>query len=129
MRICTKCKIEKEESEFDKKGKGLSPHCKICRKQYVDNHYQNNKEYYKNKSKKSRSKYVDRYKRYKMALSCTDCGLSFKNEPYLCDFHHTDPSNKEGELSQLPSKKFLEEVKKCIPLCANCHRRRHNKQD
>lgn len=66
---------------------------------------------------------------YKSQLSCFDCGLPFLNKPWLCDFHHREPENKHFELSQVGSysiEKILEEVAKCDPLCANCHRTRHN---
>lgn len=39
MRVCTKCKIEKQESEFHKRSRGkngLNPECKSCRKIYAD---------------------------------------------------------------------------------------------
>ena len=45
------------------------------------------------------------------------------------DFHHTD-DNKESEVSSLLNRtynKALEEARKCILLCANCHRELHSK--
>lgn len=63
-----------------------------------------------------------------MSLSCTDCNLSFKNESYLCDFHHENGKDKIDNPSKFRGswKKFKEELKKCVPLCPNCHRRRHH---
>lgn len=86
---------------------------------------------YKDKAKNRKPYEKERYTNFKRELSCADCGISFKETPYLCDFHHTDKDIKEDNPAYLKGswKRFLEEVKKCIPLCANCHRIRHHKQD
>lgn len=66
--------------------------------------------------------------RYKRFLKCDVCKLSFRDIPECLDFHHLDPSKKEGSVSSraLYSKQSLKrELKKCIPLCANCHRTLH----
>ena len=61
-------------------------------------------------------------------FKCNDCGEE-ENELGFFDFHHKEPSKKESSISRmLSSAKFervLEEVKKCVMLCPNCHRRRH----
>jgi len=60
--------------------------------------------------------------------SCKDCGGVFP--PSVYDFHHPDPSVKEGNPSSLMlNKKGREELKKCILLCSNCHRIRHFEED
>lgn len=51
MKMCSGCKIEKDNSEFNKNSKnkdGLQQHCTACRKA----NYQKNREYYLDKSKK-----------------------------------------------------------------------------
>lgn len=57
---------------------------------------------------------------------CVDCNLQ---HPLPCyDFHHLDPSTKEFDpCSRLTWKReqLVEELKKCVLLCANCHRIRH----
>ena len=60
-KICSICKIEKEITEFDKKLKGYSSYCKNCRKEYMNNHYKNNKDYYIKKAKKNNKIYVKIY--------------------------------------------------------------------
>ena len=45
----------------------------------------------------------------------------------MFDFHHTDPSTKVANISNLCMDKrkdsiILNEISKCILLCANCHR-------
>lgn len=69
-------------------------------------------------------------RRYKSMLSCCHCGMSFKEHPECCDFHHVDPSIKEALISRMLSKsweRLKAEVFKCKPLCANCHRIEHYK--
>jgi predicted HNH restriction endonuclease len=61
-----------------------------------------------------------------LSLECSKCG--FKH-PAAIDFHHLDPSEKEGEVNKLAGsgcfKKAYAEIEKCIPLCSNCHRILH----
>lgn len=63
----------------------------------------------------------------KKTYKCSNC-----DDPrwYVLDFHHVD-DNKEhniGDIScgKYSKKKILEELAKCIPLCANCHRELHH---
>lgn len=62
----------------------------------------------------------------KLGGKCIKCG---NNKVYLLDFHHRDPSIKEGELSDFSKgyqlEKFFNELEKCDLLCANCHREFH----
>ena len=58
---------------------------------------------------------------------CQKCGYN-KNLAAL-DFHHQDPSQKEftwNSVSVKPWDKIIEEMKKCVLLCANCHREEHH---
>ena len=62
-----------------------------------------------------------------MGSKCHDCGQSFPDCCY--DFHHLDPT----EINDVPSKilfcswkRIEEELAKCVMLCSNCHRIRHN---
>lgn len=78
--------------------------------------------------------YKDRWKQMKIDAvnsfgnKCHDCQQSFHLDCY--DFHHLDESKKlfDWRGMQLTSKERRdEELKKCILLCANCHRIRHSK--
>lgn len=44
------------------------------------------------------------------------------------EFHHIDPSQKEFTISNanFRLKEASEEIKKCILICANCHRELHD---
>jgi hypothetical protein len=47
----------------------------------------------------------------------------------VIDFHHVNREKKERDVSEwvrcASYKKFYEEIKKCILLCSNCHRKLH----
>ena len=60
---------------------------------------------------------------------CIDCNRSFAACCY--DFHHLNPEEKNFEIApRLDSKPetIMEEVKKCVMICSNCHRIRHYKE-
>ena len=67
------------------------------------------------------SKFVRRIKLY---CGCSICG--YKKSAFALDFHHVDPLTKENNISYLIRKTSLNnlkiEIRKCIVLCANCHR-------
>ena len=63
---------------------------------------------------------------YKRSLVCADCGMYFNIHPECCDFHHIE-DNKDNNIANIHTKgAMIKELKKCIPLCANCHRIRHS---
>lgn len=58
---------------------------------------------------------------------CLDCG---ENNPICLDFHHTNPKTKVDGVTKMlyefrSLKSVLKEIKKCVIVCANCHRKRH----
>ena len=63
---------------------------------------------------------------FKATLSCLNCG---ENHPATFDFHHVErhPDNKKVHrlIQDNNIGRALEEIKKCIVLCANCHRKHH----
>jgi hypothetical protein len=65
---------------------------------------------------------------YKKTLKCEKCG---EQHSATIDFHHKNPDEKEKNIACLAarcSKKREEvfaEIRKCIVLCANCHRKLH----
>ena len=81
----------------------------------------------KNKKDEIRRK-TNRHKLIELAGSrCVDCLQVFPDVCY--DFHHLDPTTKESAVSNMTRRynlqKAIEEIKKCVLLCANCHRLRH----
>lgn len=66
MKTCTKCKIEKEESDFNKKsskGDALRPRCKECYR--LENREREKSQEYKDKKKKYREEHPDEDKERK----------------------------------------------------------------
>ncbi len=135
MKICSKCKEEKELNEFGNnksKKDGLNNLCKICTRVNSSNYYLNlkDKTKIKNSWKKSYLKKQEFLFSFKDKLKCEKCGY----DEYKCalDFHHLDPLKKEFGIGNVTTSKFVnkieEEIQKCIPLCANCHRVFHYRQ-
>ncbi len=67
------------------------------------------------------------YEEIKKNLSCEKCGES---DSVCLDFHHKDKETKNGNISDMikdfgNNEIILKEIKKCIVLCANCHRKIH----
>ena len=97
--------------------------------------YYKNKEKQLAKQKKAREIREKWFKMYKKKQFCKSCEMSFNDYPECCDFHHLDPTLKKGNVFQIVRSytmaTVMKELKKCIPLCANCHRKLHakNKRD
>ena len=58
------------------------------------------------------------------------CCFCAEREPVALDFHHRDPVQKKQTLSDLVSRdaslaRLIDEVEKCVVVCANCHRKLH----
>jgi hypothetical protein len=92
-------------------------------------HYARNKAkvYAKTAAYKKLSK--TKWAEYKATLACVKCG---QNHPATLDFHHVIrlPTNRKiYELAASGAWKIMvEELKKCIVLCANCHRIHHHEE-
>lgn len=66
----------------------------------------------------------------KIGGKCLDCE---ETDYDLLEFHHTDPTKKDFTIAQGRIRisqitNYLLEIQKCIPLCNNCHKKRHTKQ-
>ena len=96
-------------------------------KEYSRKHYLGNYAERREKLNARRQELKEEWIRFKSTLCCTKCN---ENHPATLDFHHVDPTTKEHNVNRLVSdgrfKKAYEEIKKCIVLCANCHRIYHH---
>lgn len=126
-KICTKCGLEKPTSEFNKnklKKDGLQSECRDCHKQMCSSYYQRNKTNYRKTSKLKRQKILSIVNNIK-SKGCIICG---ETNIACLDFHHL--RDKKGNISDLIKienlNKVINEINKCIVLCANCHRKLHN---
>ena len=76
-----------------------------------------------NKNKKDNRKL---WNEFKATQKCSTCGA---NHPAVIDFHHVVRDHTKQSVHHLAKngqyKRAMEEIKKCIPLCANCHRIHH----
>ncbi len=130
MKRCPKCLLEKEPTEFNKnnaKKDGLASACRSCMKSYQSAHYYSNHEVEKAKRIDRKVKIREDFNDLRSKLSCTACG---QNHPAALDFHHTDPSTKERNVTTAihqgwSMSRVLEEMQKCTVLCASCHRILH----
>ena len=127
---CSRCKLEKSVEEFNwrRKARGeRDTHCRPCRAAYKREHYA-----------RHRQRYIDQAAVRKRALAdertaclldffathpCVDCG---EDDPVVLEFDHLgDRLFTIGPaLSQRRWQLILDEIAKCLVVCANCHRRR-----
>ena len=92
---------------------------------YQKKWYLKNKNTHKISRAAHRRKAKAKWRAFKKSLSCTFCGIK---HPAVIDFHHINRKEKRSVNRLVRNnafKKAYEEVKKCIPLCANCHRILH----
>ena len=92
-----------------------------------------NDKFYKKNSKKIYLAKNDKRKMMKLELisvkggKCEKCG--YARCVAALEFHHSS-KDKDGDLAHIikngSRQKALKEVKKCVLLCANCHRETHN---
>lgn len=133
MKTCTRCGIEKSKDNFVKQASqkdGLFRWCKDCCREYRKANREKFREYqkiyyHKNSEAKKQYRTDKRGEIHKLKYPCVKCG---EGRPYAIDFHHINPSEKEFEPSQIitaSNTKLLEELKKCICLCRNCHAEFH----
>lgn len=102
---------------------------KAKHKEYSRKHYEKNRQEVIQRTKTSRALELEKWYQYKATLKCAHCGFFHIG---ALDFHHVDPSTKEGSVHTFVSNgkfaKAYEELKKCIVLCANCHRIYHHEK-
>jgi len=56
----------------------------------------------------------------------TGCRVCGESDPLALDFHHKPEEQKEINLSEARTwRKAQHEIKKCVVMCANCHRKCH----
>jgi hypothetical protein len=126
MKTCSKCKIPKLESEFNKKSvmcDGLSSHCKTCSRILTNASYHKNPKYYRDNILKRRIRIRGIIDAIKSQTPCNDCNQKYP--PYVMDFDHVDGKSKSFTISNginLSEDRLMLEIKKCEIVCSNCHR-------
>lgn len=126
---CTKCGEEKSVTEFTKKARnkdGLNSRCRHCTRKTVNNHYSNNKDYYKTKAHDHDKKVKKYIREVREKNVCVSCG---EDKWWRLDFHHRNKDEKEYSIAAMRGQSLSvvqEELNKCDVLCANCHRDVHH---
>lgn len=124
-KYCNGCKtIKFAKTDFTPCGNS----CKICANKRARKDYkkrmenpvwrENRRRTQKEKARQGKRKIVDF-----LGRKCNTCGGVFPDAVY--DLHHVDRENKEFNISdmrKLSWTKQKKELRKCILLCANCHR-------
>lgn len=128
MKTCTTCKTSKPLSEFNRKRSSYQATCRSCNSEYLKQHYQDNKEYYKDKQKRTKDRIMELFIKYMADKSCVDCG---EGDSLVLQFDHL--RNKTMNIAKCVHNswswdRILGEMSKCEIVCANCHTRRTAKR-
>ena len=93
---------------------------------YFPLHYQKNKEKYKAAARAYTERMLTFVRNFKCEKGCMFCG---EKEPCCLDLHHIDPDTKEYAIGHMVRNfgkdRLMEEIAKCVVICANCHRKLH----
>lgn len=70
---------------------------------------------------------IDLVSKLKIERGCDICG--YNESAWALEWHHVNPETKSGQLSVMLTdmkwETYLNEIEKCVLLCANCHREVH----
>lgn len=99
------------------------------RRQSQRDHYYRNKEQYLKRNRERKKRLKKEWLEFKKSLSCEMCG---EDHISTFDFHHIEKHPDNRAVNRLVSdynfKEAYEEIKKCMVLCANCHRKHHHNE-
>lgn len=132
MKKCSRCKLPKDLSEFYTKKSAKDGYQSVCKQCMITNskgRYQHNPQIKLN-TKLNAKRDIDKLRaicdKIKQNYGCSFC---VENNPICLDFHHLDSTTKEGDVSIFAShkakEKTINEINKCLVVCANCHRKIH----
>lgn len=133
---CSRCEQTKPITEFHRDNSmkvGYKSWCKQCVKEEYQIHREKRYETTKrwkvaNKDKCNTYDKTAKGRKYEFVESlktpCVKCG---EDRTYVIEFHHIDPSTKLFNIAKSTrnNNSLLEESKKCVCLCANCHKEFH----
>ena len=97
---------------------------------YARQYYRDNPKIYQNRARNRKASNRAWLVEYKASLKCMHCE---EDDSCCLEFHHVDPEQKDRDVTAMVGggwsiKKILEEIAKCLVLCANCHRKEHKRQ-
>ena len=132
VKLCTKCKELKPLTLFGTriyKDRSYSKvyyraRCNPCRVKETQKAYTPEvREYRKLKRQNKKKELVARFEN-----KCLDCQNTFPY--YVYEFHHLEDTKKDYSIGKILLDNHIKlenEISKCVMLCANCHKIRHNK--
>ena len=118
FRTCKICGKTSDITNFPKNGKYYRHYCKQCDTERVKNAIFKTVAYIQSKKEK-----------------CAICG--YNKDQSALEFHHEREDEKEFNIARCASGRMWSrkikdlidnEIKKCVCLCANCHREKHSKE-
>lgn len=128
MKTCCRCETEKSTTEFYKRSRakdGLSSACKTCLSKDYTETRNKRKDHYIAVAKRNRDRLTAMWHDWKREQGCACCN---ETEPVCLELHHLDPNEKEFALSNSHTrswKSMMEEAKKGVVVCSNCHKKIH----
>lgn len=130
FKTCPVCEVEKPLGEYRKdktSPSGYQYRCKQCARASITGLYNTKyKEKYGKKGRARSALTTAKLKAIKLYLGCYCCSEVYPN---CLEFHHVDESQKDFIISgakQRSWESIQNELKKCICVCANCHRKIHD---
>jgi hypothetical protein len=128
MKICSKCKIDKELEEFNRnstKQDGSQTICRDCSNKKSAQHYAVNKQDYRDSKRKSVQTLREYVLSYLLEHPCIDCS---EYDPVCLDFDHVSGDKVRNIADMIHAGVSLDniklEIEKCVVCCANCHRKK-----
>lgn len=136
MKICTKCKQEKDDEEFSWKSKRRGRRhavCKTCTAVRSRKWYEENRDHHMETAKANREAYrhagQEYIWNYLSTHPCVDCG---EQDPMVLTFDHVRGEKRESISVMVTHgwslQTIVEEIEKCEVRCANCHMRAEKKR-
>ena len=99
-------------------------------KEYHRKWYDKHKKERRERVQKRKKGIREWFRELKEGLHCEVCGISGKDQAWVLEFHHIEPASKKEGISYLVShgygkRRILDEIEKCVVICANDHRAEH----
>ncbi len=134
---CPNCLRELPESGFNWKIKNIkrAVYCKVCSREFIKQHYIKNQQYYLAKTRKRNEQLKKQSYQfigdYLQKHPCVDCK---ETDILVLEFDHKDRSTKKGDISSIIRRRLSldtlkSEIVKCEVRCANCHRRKTEREN
>jgi len=128
-KVCSKCDKSLPLTSFTRdryRVDGFHRECKICKRKRENARRDLYRKQLNARNRKRAREYRKEFCKFKETLSCKKCG---ENEVCCLDFHHLDPNEKEFGIAhasqRMSLERLMEEVKKCLVVCKNCHTKIH----